>query len=175
MNRKTRRGCPAVRVVMFPKDTNAAGNIFGGVILSHIDVAGAVAARRVCTHRVVTVSFKEVEFKKPVYVGDILTCWAEVTRIGRSSIGTYVWVEVERNGKNIPVTEGAVVYVAVDREENPLPVKDALTATGRAFLRAQEAKEAKEGKEGKDPAKPAAKPRAGTRARKGRSCSSGCS
>lgn len=121
--KRPNRGCPAVRVVMFPKDTNGAGNIFGGVILSHIDVAGAVAASEVCSHRLVTVSFKEAEFKKPVHVKDILTCWAEVTDVGRTSIKTRVWVEVSRRGEMIPVTEAEVIYVAVDENHNPIPIE----------------------------------------------------
>lgn len=124
--KKSRKGCPAIRVVMFPKDTNGAGNIFGGVILSHIDVAGAVAARSICSHRIVTVSMKEVEFKKPVHIGDILTCWAEVTEVGETSISTSVWVEAERNGKLIDVTEAEVVYVAVNKEGRPIPVATGL-------------------------------------------------
>ena len=124
--KKMRKGCPAIRVVMFPKDINGAGNIFGGVILSHIDVAGAVAARKICSHRIVTVSAKEVEFKKPVHVGDILTCWAEVTAVGTTSITTKVWVEADRDGKFVPVTEAEVVYVAVDKAGKSIPVASGL-------------------------------------------------
>ena len=127
MKKIRRKGCPAIRVVMFPKDTNGSGNIFGGVILSHIDVAGAVAAKKICSHRIVTVSFEKTEFKKPVKVNDILTCWAEVTAIGETSIDTYIWVEVERNGEIIPVTEGEAVYVAVDKAGKPIPVATGLT------------------------------------------------
>lgn len=115
--------CPATRVVMMPSDTNGMGNIFGGVILSHIDLAGAVEARTVCSNRIVTVCMKEVVFKKPVHVNDILTCWAEVTKIGTTSVTTVVHVEVERNGKFIPVTEATVIYVAVDGRGKPTPVK----------------------------------------------------
>ncbi len=134
MTRK-RRGCPAVRVVMFPKDTNPSSRIFGGVILSHIDVAGVTAVRKICAHRFVTVNFKEVEFKKPVHVGDVLTCWVEITRIGKSSISTHIWVDVERDGSYIPVTEGTVVYVAVDNEDKPLPIDSAITPYGRRLRR----------------------------------------
>lgn len=130
MERK-KRGCPAVRVVMFPKDTNPAHNIFGGVILSNIDVAGVVEAKKICTHRFVTVNFKEVEFKKPVYVGDVLTCWVEITRIGKTSVTTHIWVDVERGGQYIPVTEGTVVYVAVDKEDKPLSIESGITAYGK--------------------------------------------
>lgn len=130
MERK-KRGCPAVRVVMFPKDTNPAHNIFGGVILSNIDVAGVVEAKKICTHRFVTVNFKEIEFKKPVHVGDVLTCWVEITRIGKTSVTTHIWVDVERGGEYIPVTEGTVVYVAVDSDNKPLTIESGITSYGK--------------------------------------------
>lgn len=123
--------CPAIREMMFPKDTNGSGtNIFGGVILSHMDVAGGIAAREVTDHRVVTVSFKEVVFKQPVHVGDLLTCWSEVTRIGRTSITVRIVVEVQRKREMIPVTEGEAVFVAVDDNGTPVPIDSPLaTAT----------------------------------------------
>jgi acyl-CoA thioesterase YciA len=120
---KSQSRCPATRVVMLPKDTNGMGNIFGGVILSHIDLAGAVAAREACSNRLVTVCMEQVIFKKPVHVNDVLTCWAKVTKIGKTSITTQVEVEVQRNGEVIPVTEATVVYVAVDEEGRPTPVQ----------------------------------------------------
>jgi len=123
--KRFKSGCPATRVVMMPRDTNGMGNIFGGVILSHIDLAGAVGARHVCSNRIVTVAMKEVVFKKPVQVGDLLTCWAEVTRVGRTSIEVHVEVEVQRNrdGETIPVTEATVTYVAVDEKGRPTPIQ----------------------------------------------------
>jgi acyl-CoA thioesterase YciA len=118
-----KRHLPAVRVSMFPKDTNATGkNIFGGVILSHMDTAGGIAARRVCASNVVTITFEKVVFKQPVHIGDILTCWAEVTEIGRSSMHVSILVEVERKGVTIHVTEGSAVFVAVDEEGNSIPI-----------------------------------------------------
>ncbi len=133
--RSKRRGCPAVRIVMFPKDTNPSNRIFGGVILSHIDVAGVTAARKICSHRFVTVNFKKVVFKKPVHVGDVLTCWVEITRIGTTSLTAHIQVDVERDGKYIPVTVGTVVYVAVDNDDNPLPIDSGLTRHGRQLRR----------------------------------------
>ena len=127
MSKFKKNGCPVVSVAMFPKDTNGSGNIFGGVILSHIDIAGAVAARKICSHRIVTVSFDRTEFKKPVKVNDLLLCWAEVVGIGETSIHTRIWVEVERNGQVIPVTESEAVYVAVDDNGRPIPVATGLT------------------------------------------------
>lgn len=123
--------CPAVRVGMFPKDTNATGtNIFGGVILSHMDIAGAIAAREVTEHRVFTVSFDKVVFKQPVHIGDVLTCWSEVTAVGRTSITTRITVEAQRRGVFIPVTEGEAVYVAVDDNGHPIEVKSPLSTAG---------------------------------------------
>ena len=148
---------------MFPHDTNGAGRIFGGVILSHIDVAGAVLCNKVCTHRFVTVLFKSVEFKKPVQVNDILTCWAEVTRIGKTSVSTHIRVEVERKGEIIPVTEGEAIYVAVDENDKPLEVAGALTPYGRSLLRKQKrAERASKGKPGEAGAAPAGEPSGGS-------------
>lgn len=121
--KSSQSGCPALRQVMFPREVGAFGYIFGGTILQEIDVAGAVGARKVYPNRLVTVAFKEVVFKRPVLVGDLLTCWSKVTKIGRTSITTKVVVEVERKGKFIKVTEGEVIYVAVDKDERPTPIK----------------------------------------------------
>lgn len=120
--------CPAVRIGLLPKDTNAAGNIFGGVILSQIDIAGAIAAQEVHGGRVVTVAMNGVVFKKPVLVGDILTCWTDVTKVGRTSITVMIKVEVSRLNKRsgarqtIQVTEAEAVYVAVNKRGRPIPV-----------------------------------------------------
>lgn len=114
--------CPAIRVVMFPRDTNPAGNIFGGVILSYIDIAAGVAARTVTRHNTVTVCMKEVVFKEPVKVGDILTFWADVVKVGRTSITIRVKVDATRGNRVIAVTEGETVFVAVDKFDRPIPV-----------------------------------------------------
>ena len=87
----------AIRVMLLPKDTNAHGTIFGGVILSQIDLAGAVEARRHTEQRVVTVAMKEVEFHAPVMVGDVVSFWTRLERTGRSSITVHVEVESERS------------------------------------------------------------------------------
>jgi acyl-CoA thioesterase YciA len=126
MNCETK--CPAIRQVMFPKDTNPSGNIFGGIILSHIDVAGAIAARLHSKHRMVTVCMKEVVFKKPVKVGDILTCWTDVVAKGRTSVTVKIKVEAERHGEIIHVTDGEAIYVAVDGEDRPIALDSAPTA-----------------------------------------------
>src|SRR6266511_5839095 len=96
---------PAIKVLLLPKDTNAIGTIFGGVILSHIDLASAVEARKVAAHRYVTKAMREVEFHEPVYLGDIVSFYTETVRIGRTSITVRVSVEAERWG-TAPVRAG---------------------------------------------------------------------
>jgi acyl-CoA thioesterase YciA len=108
----------AIRLTMMPRDTNAHGTIFGGVILSYIDVAGGVEAVRHTAHeRFVTVAMKEVIFHEPVFVGDLVSFYATTTRLGRTSITIKVIVEAERfgsRGQSVRVTEAEVVYVAVN-------------------------------------------------------------
>ena len=110
---------PAIRITLLPRDTNSQGTIFGGVILSYIDTAGAIEAHR-HTHmqRFVTVAMKEVIFHKPVFVGDVVSFYAETIRVGTTSITVRVVVEVERLGKSerVRVTEAEVIYVAVNEK-----------------------------------------------------------
>jgi len=116
---------PAIRVVMMPRDTNADGTIFGGVILSLIDQAAYIEAIRQAHHRYVTVSFKEVEFHQPVFVGDVLSLFAHATNIGRTSIVIDVRVCARRRRTpdvEVEVTEADVVFVAVDEGGRPVPV-----------------------------------------------------
>jgi acyl-CoA thioesterase YciA len=115
---------------MFPKDTNPSGNIFGGVILSNIDIAAGVAARAATMHRTVTVCMKEVIFERPVKVGDILTFWADIIKTGRTSVTIRVKVEAERRGQTIPVTEGEAIFVAVDEKDRPIPLDSPLGTQG---------------------------------------------
>lgn len=120
---------PAIRVAMMPRDTNANGTIFGGIILSYIDQAGAVEAHRTCSHKVVTVSMHEVVFIKPVYVGDLVSFYTSTEKIGRTSIRVRVKVRAHRQRKLdevVDVTEATVVYVAVDDQGNPIPIKSEL-------------------------------------------------
>jgi acyl-CoA thioesterase YciA len=123
---------PAIRVLLLPKDTNAYGTIFGGVILSHIDLASAIEARRAGPHRFVTRAMREVEFHEPVFVGDIVSFFTETVRIGRTSVTVRVLVEAERWGtpsaaarpaEKIKVTEAEVVFVAVNAEGHPVPIR----------------------------------------------------
>ncbi|HXG65431.1 MAG TPA: acyl-CoA thioesterase [Blastocatellia bacterium] len=118
---------PAIRVALMPKDTNAHGTIFGGVILSHIDIAGAIEARKHTSKRIVTVAMHEVVFVAPVFVGDLVSFYTELVRIGRTSITVKVAVEADRvrpPGERVRVTEAEVVYVAVDENRRPVPVRD---------------------------------------------------
>jgi len=118
---------PAIRITMLPKDTNAFGTIFGGVILSYIDLAGAIEVRRHYSQRFVTKAMREVAFVAPVHLGDLVTFFARVTRIGRTSVTVDIEVEAERlgeqdNRQTVSVTQAQVIYVAIDPEGRPTPV-----------------------------------------------------
>ena len=110
----------ALKVVMMPRDTNPYGTIFGGVILSYIDQAGAVGARRVMQSKdfpeqtIVTVAMASVEFHEPVFVGDTVSFWTHLKRIGTTSMTMQVSVETDRKGKSHVLTQAEVSYVAVE-------------------------------------------------------------
>jgi acyl-CoA thioesterase YciA len=110
---------PAIRITMLPRDTNSQGTIFGGVILSYIDMAGAIEAHRnTGMERFVTVAMREVIFHQPVFVGDLVSFYCETVKVGTTSITTRVVVEAERYGSpgvKARVTEAEVIYVAVDK------------------------------------------------------------
>ncbi|MEJ5167322.1 MAG: hotdog domain-containing protein [Thermoanaerobaculia bacterium] len=134
---------PAIKVMMMPKDTNSRGTIFGGVILSYIDQAGAVEAIKKGARRPVTVNMKEINFLKPVYVGDIVSFYTETLKIGTTSITVRVRVVAERiqnigaelaseeKEKGVvkeysieeEVTEAVVTYVNIDHNWKPMPIK----------------------------------------------------
>jgi acyl-CoA thioesterase YciA len=111
---------PAIRITMLPRDTNSQGTIFGGVILSYIDMAGAIEAhRRTGMDRFVTVAMREVIFHQPVFVGDLVSFYSETVKVGTTSITTRVVVEAERYGEpgqKARVTEAEVIYVAVGKD-----------------------------------------------------------
>lgn len=121
-----------IKIVAMPKDTNPAGNIFGGWILSQIDLAGYIAAIELTPdRRAVTISMKEVIFKQPVFVGDVVSCYAKVVKVGRTSIDVNVEVVVERLNQNnelvcIPVTSAMVTYVSVDKDGNKKEIPEEL-------------------------------------------------
>src|SRR3989338_6400565 len=121
---------PAIRLVLLPKDTNAYGTIFGGVILSHLDLASAVEARKAAPHRYVTRAMREVEFHEPVFLGDIVSFYTETVRVGRTSITVRVSVEAERwrpggaaHGEVVHVTEAVFVLVAVTDQGRSVPIR----------------------------------------------------
>jgi len=117
----------AIRVMATPADTNSAGDIFGGWIMSQVDIAGSIIARRRAQGRVVTVAVNSFLFKQPVFVGDLISCYARVTHVGRTSLTVHVRAFAERHGKQhecIQVTEADVTYVAVDEKRRPRPVPD---------------------------------------------------
>ena len=118
-------GCPAIRRVMMPRDTNALGTIFGGVILSEIDLAAAVEAQKHWAYRVVTVAMDGIEFHHPVEVGDVVSFFTSTDRVGRSSIRVKVdvWAQRRFGGReHRQVTVAYVTMVAVDDELKPVPI-----------------------------------------------------
>jgi acyl-CoA thioesterase YciA len=119
---------PAIKVLLLPKDTNAHGTIFGGVILSNVDLASAVEARKTAPRRYVTKAMRAVEFHEPVLLGDVVNFFTETVRVGRTSITVKVSVEAERweagLGERVRVTEAEVILVAVDENGRPTPIRD---------------------------------------------------
>lgn len=116
---------PTIRVVARPADTNAGGDIFGGWIMSQVDIAGSIAAYRRAKGRVVTVAVDSLQFHQPVLVGDLISCYAEVVRVGRTSITVQVEVFAERDQggiQHLKVTEAKLTYVAIDGQRRPRPV-----------------------------------------------------
>jgi acyl-CoA thioesterase YciA len=122
----------ALKVVMMPRDTNPHGTIFGGVILSYIDQAGAVGAYHEIRESgfgkksIVTVGMKSVEFHRPVYVGDVLSFWTRLIHVGTTSITIHVNVEAERDGVPQKLTQAEVTYVAIQSKgegRRPVPIK----------------------------------------------------
>jgi acyl-CoA thioesterase YciA len=115
---------PAIRVMMMPRDTNYHGTIFGGIILSHIDQAGAVAAITHGCPRVVTVAMDKVEFHEPVRVGEVVSFYAEVIKVGRTSLTVKVDVCSRRrdSGQDVAVTTAQLTYVNMDEKGQAAPV-----------------------------------------------------
>ena len=114
----------AIRVLMMPRDTNSYGTIFGGVILSHIDQAGAVAAMQHGCQQVVTVAMDKVEFHAPVLVGELVSYYTEVVKVGRTSITIQVKVEATPRDGGTPkaVTSALITFVNLDGKGNKIPV-----------------------------------------------------
>lgn len=114
-----------VRTRAMPADTNPAGDIFGGWLLSQMDMAGEITASQKSRSRVVTVAVNAMTFHKPVHVGDVVSCYTHIERIGRTSISVRIEAIVMRleTGQKVPVTEGVFVYVALDADGNPTEVE----------------------------------------------------
>src|SRR6266478_1447400 len=117
---------PAIRVLMMPRDTNPLGTIFGGLILSYIDQAGAIQARQESQKNLVTVAMHEVKFIAPVFVGDLVSFYTKIIKVGNTSITVLVTVDARRANaphETVRVTQAEVVYVAVDQPGKPVPIK----------------------------------------------------
>jgi acyl-CoA thioesterase YciA len=120
----------AIKVMMLPKDTNPLGTIFGGVILSQLDLAGGIEARKHSAKRFVTRAMREVEFVAPVFLGDVVTFFTSTERLGKTSVTVNIQVEAARFGPTgnrevVKVTEATVVYVAIDDNFQPTPITNA--------------------------------------------------
>ena len=116
---------PELRVVPMPADANVHGDVFGGWIMAQVDMAGALPAMRRANGRVATIAVNSFLFKHPVFVGDVLSFYAEVVRVGRTSITVFVDVYAQRNqmvDEIVKVTEATLTYVATDDERRPRPL-----------------------------------------------------
>jgi acyl-CoA thioesterase YciA len=115
---------PSLRTIAMPADANPNGDIFGGWLMAQMDLAGAVPAFQRAKGRVATVAVDAMAFHRPVFVGDLVSCYATIKRVGRSSITVDVetWVERRRDGRHEKVTEGLFTYVALDSKGRPHPV-----------------------------------------------------
>jgi acyl-CoA thioesterase YciA len=119
---------PTLRIVPMPRDTNAAGDVFGGWIMANVDVAGAIAASRRANGRITTVAVNAFQFHRPVFVSDVVSFYAEVVRVGTTSLTVDVKVYVERGwhspapGEYVRVTEATLTYVALDAGGRKRPV-----------------------------------------------------
>ena len=121
---KEPKGESAIRVVAMPKDTNPAGDVFGGWLISQMDLAGGVFCRRYAKGRVVTVTIDSTTFNAPVFIGDTLCCYVSLVKIGRTSITTHIEAYVNRDFEDtrIKVTEGEFKYVKMDENRKPAPI-----------------------------------------------------
>ncbi len=118
---------PQLRVMPMPADANIHGDVFGGWIMSQVDIAGAIPAARRTNGRVATIAVNSFLFKQPVFVGDLLSFYADVVKVGRTSITVYVEVYAERNrlqAETIRVTEATLTYVATDESRKPRLIPD---------------------------------------------------
>ncbi len=120
------RGELAIRTLAMPADANPSGDIFGGWVLAQMDIAGGITAGRRAHGRVATVAVTAMTFHLPVYVGDVLCVYADIEKVGRTSIAVNLeaWALRGRQGERVRVTEGRFVFVAIDAEGRPRPVPE---------------------------------------------------
>ncbi len=121
---ENQRGDLAIRTLAMPADTNPSGDIFGGWVLAQMDLAAGIIAAQRARGRVATVALDGMSFHRPVTVGDVVSCYAKVTRIGRTSMTVEVEAHVNRGriGEEVKVTEGHFTMVAIDDDGHPRPV-----------------------------------------------------
>jgi acyl-CoA thioesterase YciA len=115
---------PALRTIAMPADANPRGDIFGGWLLAQMDLAGSTVAIRRAQGRVATVAVTSMTFHKPVFIGDELSCFVNIEKVGRTSIAVRIesWVRRGVSGEAVKVTEGLFTYVAIDTERRPRPI-----------------------------------------------------
>jgi acyl-CoA thioesterase YciA len=123
-NQASPQGQPSIRIVALPADTNANGDIFGGWLVSHMDLAGGSESERRANSRVVTVAIDSMTFIKPVSVGDLVCCYTDLLKIGNTSMKfkIEVWTLSLRHAEQLKVAEGIFTYVAIDDNGHPHPV-----------------------------------------------------
>lgn len=120
-----------LQTIAMPKDTNASGDIFGGWLMSQMDLGSAIMAQRIAKGRVATVAISEMAFLRPVPVGAIVSCYCELVEVGRSSmsINVEVWINIESTNEPAKVTEGQFVFVAIDENGNTRQVDQQLSGS----------------------------------------------
>ena len=125
MTGKNTDKAPTLRTIPMPADTNANGDIFGGWLLSQMDLAGAIAAVERTQNRVVTVGVDSMSFHEPVYVGDVVSFYTTITRIGNTSITIKIdsWAKRRLSDQHLKVTEGVYTYVAIDQDRKPVTIQ----------------------------------------------------
>ncbi|MFC4351247.1 acyl-CoA thioesterase [Fodinicurvata halophila] len=123
---KPPKGDPALRTLAMPADANVNGDIFGGWVLSQMDLAGSVPASVRADGRIATVAVDAMRFHRPIHVGDLVTCYAEIIKIGRTSLTVHIdtWAKRQRTDEDVKVTEGNFVYVAIDAAGTPRPIPE---------------------------------------------------
>lgn len=123
---RTLAGEPALRTLAMPADANPNGDIFGGWVMAQMDLAGSVPAGERAAGRIATVAMDAVRFHAPVYIGDLVSCYARIAKIGTTSISVRVetWARRRHDGTHVHVTEGTLVYVCLDANGRPRPVPD---------------------------------------------------